>query len=164
MVRVQFCVGRLDTSSQAPCSSMRPARSTAMRSAMLPAMHQTTPKWWVMNASCRLPRDFCTAAIRLTQQEQAAIAKTAKGVLPAGSRVLLFGSRADDHRRGGGIDLLVEAFAPVSAQQSMALSTQLAARLYRLMGERRIDILVATADEPDDRLVVSEARRDGSKW
>ena len=117
--------------------------------------------WWVLNASCGLPRDFYIAVMRLTQQEQVAIAKAAKGVLPAGSRVLMFGSRADDHRRGGDIDLLVEAPAPVSAQQSVALSTQLAARLYRLMGERRIDILVATADEPDDRLVVSEARRDG---
>ena len=27
------------------------------------------------------------------------------------------------------------------------------------MGERRIDILVITADEPDDRLIVAEARR-----
>ena len=84
--------------------------------------------------------------MRLTQQEQAAIADAARGVLPAGSRVLLFGSRTDDLRRGGDIDLLVEAPAPMSAQQAVALSTELAARLYRLIGERHIDILVATAD------------------
>ena len=99
--------------------------------------------------------------MRISRTEKAAIVSAAEAVLPAGSRVLLFGSRTDDLRRGGDIDLLVEAPAPVSAQQSVSLSTQLAARLYRLMGERHIDILVATADEPDDRLVVAEARRDG---
>ena len=98
---------------------------------------------------------------RVSPIEKAAIVSAAQAVLPAGSRVLLFGLRTDDHRHGGDIDLLVEAPAPMSAQQAVALSSQLAARLYRLMGERRIDILVAPADEPDDRLVVAEARRDG---
>ena len=99
--------------------------------------------------------------MRISLTEKSAVVSAAQAVLPAGSRVLLFGSRADDRRRGGDIDLLVEAPAPVSAQQAVALSSQLAARLYRLMGERHIDILVAPADEPDDRLVVAEARRDG---
>lgn len=97
--------------------------------------------------------------MRISPTERAAIASAARAVLPAGSRVMLFGSRTDDHRRGGDIDLLVEPPERLSAQQSVALSTQLAARLYRLMGERRIDILVAPAGEPDDRLIVAEARR-----
>ena len=101
------------------------------------------------------------SAIRISPTEKAAIVSAAQAVLPAGSRVLLFGSRIDDHLRGGGIDLLVEPPAPFSAQQAVALSTQLAARLCRLMGERHIDILVASADQPDDRLVVAEARRHG---
>lgn len=101
------------------------------------------------------------SAKRISPTEKAAIVSAARAVLPTGSGVLLFGCRTDDHRRGGDIDLLVELPAPLSAQQSASLSTQLAGRLYRLMGERRIDILVATADEADDRLVVAEARRDG---
>jgi len=98
-------------------------------------------------------------SMRLSPSEQAAIATAARAVLPAGSRVMLFGSRTDEHLRGGDIDLLVEPPTPVDAQQVIALSTKLAARLYRLMGERRIDILVAPASEPDDRLIVAEARR-----
>ena len=105
------------------------------------------------------PRKNCD--MRISPTEKAAIVNAAQAVLPANSRVLLFGSRTDDHRRGGDIDLLVEPPAPVSAQQALAMSTQLAARLYRLMGERHIDILVAPADQPDDRLVFAEARRDG---
>lgn len=72
---------------------------------------------------------------------------------------MLFGSRTDDQRKGGDIDLLVEPPEPVDARQVIVLQTRLAARLYRSIGERRIDILVAAANEPDDRLVVAEARR-----
>ena len=97
--------------------------------------------------------------MRISSTERAAIASAARAVLPAGSRVMLFGSRTDDDRRSGDIDLLVEPPEPVSAQQAVALRTQLAARLYRSIGERRIDILVVPAYAPDDRLIVVEARR-----
>lgn len=97
--------------------------------------------------------------MRLSSFEQSAIAAAAREVLPAGSRVMLFGSRTDDQRKGGDIDLLVEPPEPVDARQVIVLQTRLAARLYRSIGERRIDILVAAANEPDDRLVVAEARR-----
>ena len=73
--------------------------------------------------------------MRISPTEKAAIASAAQAVLPAGSRVLLFGSRTDDHTRGGDIDLLVEPPVPVSAQQAVAMSSQLAARLYRLLGD-----------------------------
>ena len=99
--------------------------------------------------------------MRLSNDEQAAIAKAAGAALPPGSRVLLFGSRTDDSRRGGDIDLLVEPSEPLDAVQVVALRTRLAAGLYRLMGERRIDILVAAADESDTPLIVAEARQHG---
>ncbi len=105
----------------------------------------------------RRPRKLLT--MRISPTERAAIVSASRAVLPAGSRVMLFGSRTDDDQRGGDIDLLVEPPEAVSAQQAVALRTQLAARLYRSMGERRIDIVVAPADEPDDRLIVAEARR-----
>ena len=83
-------------------------------------------------------------------KEQTDIAQAARDVLQAGSRVLLFGTHTDDHHRGGDIDLLVEPPEPVKTQQAVALSTPQAAHLYRLMGERHIDILVAPADKPDN--------------
>ena len=100
-----------------------------------------------------------TPLMRLTKSEVLAIEAAAKAVLPRGARVLLFGSRTDDARRGGDIDLLVEPPTPVDASLAADLSTRLAARLYRLIGERRIDIVVAAASEADDRLIVREARR-----
>ena len=97
--------------------------------------------------------------MRLTQEEQRGIAAAARAELPAGSRVSLFGSRVDDSLRGGDIDLLVEPGAALDAQQQVLLRTRLAARLYRLIGERRIDIVLATPGEADNRLIVAEARR-----
>ena len=97
--------------------------------------------------------------MRLAPADLAAITAAAQAVLPAGSRVMLFGSRTDDSRRGGDIDLLVEPPAPLDARAQVQLRSSLAARLYRLLGERRIDILVAAAAEPSDRLVLAEARR-----
>ena len=97
--------------------------------------------------------------MRLAPADLTAISAAAQAVLPAGSRVMLFGSRTDDSRRGGDIDLLVEPPAPLDAMAQTQLRSKLAARLYRLLGERRIDILVAAASEPSDKLVLAEARR-----
>lgn len=99
--------------------------------------------------------------MRLTDAEVAGIAWAAREALPPGSRVLLFGSRTDDSRRGGDIDLLVEPPVAVDAAQELALCSGLATRLYRRIGERRIDILVARPGAADDRLITAEARRQG---
>jgi len=51
--------------------------------------------------------------MRLTLAEQAAIQQSAKTAFPAGTRVSLFGSRTDEQRKGGDIDLLVETPGPL---------------------------------------------------
>ena len=102
-----------------------------------------------------------TDSMRLTEADIAGIAWAARQALPPGCRVLLFGSRIDDSLRGGDIDLLVEPPAAVGAAQDVALCNHLAARLYRRIGERRIDIVVARPGAADDRLVVAQARRHG---
>ena len=81
--------------------------------------------------------------MRLTQDEQRSIAEAARSVLPAGSRVLLFGSRTDDARRGGDVDLLLETASALAAADSVRLCRQLMAQLYWRLGERRIDMLVS---------------------
>ncbi len=91
--------------------------------------------------------------------EKNAIATVAREVLPPGARLSLFGSRVDDARRGGDIDLLVEAGTALDATEQVRLRTRLAARLYRLIGERRIDIVVTAPGSDDDRLILAEARR-----
>ena len=71
----------------------------------------------------------------------------------------LFGSRTDDSKRGGDVDLLVELPVIPSADELHRLRSRLAVQLVRRMGERRIDIVMSTLGTADDRLIVSEARR-----
>lgn len=59
-----------------------------------------------------------------------------------GVRPRLFGSRVDDSKRGGDIDLYIEA--PLSAEDAFAREMRLAADLYLILGERKIDIVVNT--------------------
>jgi predicted nucleotidyltransferase len=99
--------------------------------------------------------------MRLSHAEIAAIEQAAREVFPSRSAVKLFGSRLDDTRRGGDIDLLVEPPAPLSPQAQVEQRTRFIARLYRLLGERRIDVLIVTAGVPDDRPVVQAARHHG---
>jgi len=48
-----------------------------------------------------------------------------------------------------------------NAAQEIALCSRLMVQLYRRIGERRIDIVIARPGTADDRHVVAEARRHG---
>ena len=67
----------------------------------------------------------------------------------------------DDSRRGGDIDLLVEPPMPLKPQELVERRNRFIARLYRVLGERQIDVLIVPVGVPDERPVVRAARRDG---
>jgi predicted nucleotidyltransferase len=56
------------------------------------------------------------------------------------ARVLLFGSRVDDTKRGGDIDLLVEL--DVAPADSNSCLSGIQVELFRSLGERKIDVLL----------------------
>ncbi|WP_242470238.1 nucleotidyltransferase domain-containing protein [Allochromatium vinosum] len=108
-----------------------------------------------------MPQSAGLDAVHLDADEIAAIEQAAKRYLAPGSRVGLFGSRLDANRRGGDIDLLVEPLKPLTARGLVERRNCFIADLYRLLGERRIDVVMAPIDVPDERAVVEIARRDG---
>ncbi|WP_253939212.1 nucleotidyltransferase domain-containing protein [Spiribacter salilacus] len=57
------------------------------------------------------------------------------------ARVRLFGSRLDDSRRGGDVDLLIELDNPV--ERPALLSARLSALISRSLGGRRVDVLLS---------------------
>lgn len=73
----------------------------------------------------------------------------------------MFGSRVDDAKRGGDIDLLIEPVKELAADDLVARRSRFVARLYRLLDEQRIDVVVAHGPEDDDRPVVLAAREHG---
>lgn len=90
---------------------------------------------WVADAAAY------TEFMRLTPAELTAIRDTVRSVAGASATVRLFGSRVNDAARGGDIDLLVELQTPVDS--SVRLSARIGARLQQVLGDRRIDVLVA---------------------
>ena len=75
--------------------------------------------------------------------------------------MLLFGSRLDDNRHGGDIDLLLKVPEPLTVNEIVDRRTRFTARLYRLLEERRIDVVMAQLERPDPLEVVAAARLQG---
>jgi len=96
--------------------------------------------------------------MRLTRDQIAAIRQATEKSFGEGSQVWLFGSRVDNQRRGGDIDLLVRpaqaAYAP-----DLKRKVRFLGRLERSLGERKIDVLIETAG--DRRPIVRLARETG---
>ncbi len=100
-----------------------------------------------------------TAPVRLLPAQIEAIRRAVREVAGSDARVSLFGSRTDPQARGGDIDLLVRLDRPLDDAARFQLKLDLLARLYRELGERKID-LVIVADRPRtdfERKVVEEA-------
>ena len=96
--------------------------------------------------------------MRLTQEQIKFIKQTAHAVLGNDARVILFGSRVDDAKKGGDIDLLFETDHLVSNRASTIGAIYVA--LIRQFGDRKIDILLkdsATTPAP----VLEIARQTG---
>ena len=74
--------------------------------------------------------------MRLTKQEQAIIKRVIQSY-DAGAQVLLFGSRTDDHARGGDIDLLV-----ITRTLGFSDKLNILADLHQQLGEQKIDLLL----------------------
>ncbi len=78
--------------------------------------------------------------MRLTPDQIQAIKETAHAVLGESARVILFGSRADDAKKGGDIDLLFETDHLV-ANRATTIGA-LYVSLIRKLGDRKIDIIL----------------------
>ena len=80
--------------------------------------------------------------MRLKDSEQTAILSTVKE-FDGNASVYLFGSRVDDSKKGGDIDLLV-----LSATLTRDNKRAIKIKLNELLGEQKIDLVLA-ADDSD---------------
>jgi len=93
------------------------------------------------------------------QPDQVTIIKdTVSRLVGPASRVWLFGSRVDDEKRGGDIDLLVEIDDIVPNR--IKTLCKIEGALVMALGDRKLDILLKDARTPDVP-VFEVARRQG---
>ena len=85
--------------------------------------------------------------MRLTPAEHQTITRILRSVDPQGE-VLLFGSRVDDQRKGGDIDLLWRTSLPIDLKTQLTAQWQL-----QVSCDTRVDLLVQTPGEPDHDIV-----------
>jgi len=85
--------------------------------------------------------------MRLTSDQIQAIKLAAHAVLGDDAQVTLFGSRTDDRRRGGDIDLMFET--PRRLANRATVQGQIYVALVRQLGDRKLDVLLKDADTPE---------------
>lgn len=94
--------------------------------------------------------------MRLNADQIEIIHEAAENAFGQGTHVSLFGSRVDDKKRGGDIDLLI---TPAAYDETLRRKIRFLVLLERKLGERRIDVLIAQPD--DQRDIVRIARETG---
>ncbi len=95
--------------------------------------------------------------MRLDSKTQSEIRDSARRFF--GADVYLFGSRTDDAKRGGDIDLYIET--PMSANEAIRSRIAMLGHLYRKIGERKIDLVVNRCGS--DQPIYQAARQHGQK-
>lgn len=79
--------------------------------------------------------------MRLKSEYRDKIKAIVQEVAGADAKVRLFGSRVDDDKRGGDVDLLVEL--PTEVREPAVFSARLAARISRVMSGRKTDVIIS---------------------
>jgi predicted nucleotidyltransferase len=94
--------------------------------------------------------------MRLTAFEISAIKQAVQTIFGTGSEVFLFGSRLDDAKRGGDIDLYIKP----QIGNDLAHKIKFQVLLEQRIGEQKIDVILATNE---NRLIEQQAMNSGVK-
>lgn len=79
--------------------------------------------------------------MRLSDFERTTLKQTAQACFGADAAVRLFGSRVDDSKRGGDIDLLIQTQL-ADPERVVKARTQFLVTVQSLLGEQKIDVLI----------------------
>ncbi|MEL5896449.1 nucleotidyltransferase domain-containing protein [Bacteroides sp. GD17] len=92
--------------------------------------------------------------MRLQSKEIQTIIRIAKEIYGESVKVYLFGSRLNDEKRGGDIDLLVRT---EGEKKGVLARIRMISRLKQYLGDQKIDVI----GDHEDSLVVHEALEKG---
>ena len=85
--------------------------------------------------------------MRLTEQQIKIIRHVVENLAGNNARVTLFGSRVDDTKKGGDIDLLISL--PELVQHPAELSAKISAQLIRRLEGRKVDVILSAPNLKD---------------
>jgi predicted nucleotidyltransferase len=95
--------------------------------------------------------------MRISSIEKATIIREARRWFGQNCRVLLFGSRTNDAKKGGDIDLFI---VPSEKCDLYMNKVHFLAAIKSEIGDQKIDVVVQNGED-DDRMIVETARREG---
>jgi predicted nucleotidyltransferase len=98
--------------------------------------------------------------MRLLEIQRQAIKTIVADIVGPESRVWLFGSRVDDTKLGGDIDLLIETDTALANR--VAVLCQLEGRFAKVLGDRKIDVLLKDARTAQELPIYQAAKAKGT--
>jgi len=95
--------------------------------------------------------------MRLTEHEIKMIKKAFNETFEVG-QIYLFGSRVDNTKRGGDIDLYIDIPYQLNISEKLNKKSQFRLKLYDMIGEQKIDVVIS---QDKNRSIEKEALRTG---
>lgn len=98
--------------------------------------------------------------MRLNQHQIETLKSLAAEIFGNQAKLMLFGSRTDDNRRGGDIDLYVTGIDQ-PLEQLLDAKLQFLVKAKQALGEQRIDLVFSPASRQTPLPIHTEAQRTG---
>ena len=80
--------------------------------------------------------------MRLSDREVTSIKAVTTSVFGENTLVILFGSRTEDNKKGGDIDLLIKCSKTISRAEQYQLKLKFLVQLKKKIGDQRVDIII----------------------
>ena len=80
--------------------------------------------------------------MRLQNSEIEAIKKVTRELFGEKSNVILFGSRTDDTKKGGDIDLFIQCAGTFTHQELYHMKIMFLVRVKEIIGNRKMDVMI----------------------
>jgi len=98
--------------------------------------------------------------MRLKEFQRTAICESFRELFGENDHLWLFGSRVDDTKRGGDIDLYIET-VETDANLAYAKRLELSSMIQTKIGEQKIDIVLNVLSRPQGLAIYDVARKTG---
>jgi predicted nucleotidyltransferase len=97
--------------------------------------------------------------MRVNSQDVKAIKEVAKAVFGESAKIRLFGSRTDDSKKGGDIDLLIQCKRETSREEQYRLKIKFLVQLKKIIGDQKIDVIIDNGQQSS--AIIQEAYKEG---